>query len=136
LFGFQETRLRLWGTIVFGLWIPDPVFDATPAVRGAFMAVGIDFSTDSLPAPTGMALGNSFLTPSPICRIETNSELSFHRGLLFSGNLLRAPQPSRSVCAISAASTLLPITGVLSTKKSQRCRFRGIAELLARPGRF
>jgi hypothetical protein len=58
LFGFQETRLRLWGTIVFGLWIPDPVFDATPAVRGAFMAVGIDFSTDSLPAPTGMAFGN------------------------------------------------------------------------------
>ena len=48
----------LHGTVAWGLFIPDPVFDATPTIREAFTAVGIGFSTDALP-PAGMGFGSS-----------------------------------------------------------------------------
>lgn len=47
------------GAVIWGLFIPDPAYDATPTIREAFTAVGIGFSTDALP-PAGMGFGNSF----------------------------------------------------------------------------
>jgi hypothetical protein len=48
----------LHGTVAWGLFIPDPVVDGTVALRAAFTAAGIAFSTDALP-PAGMGFGSS-----------------------------------------------------------------------------
>jgi hypothetical protein len=48
----------LHGTVAWGLFIPDPVSDATTEMRDAFAAAGLGFSTEALP-PAGMGFGNS-----------------------------------------------------------------------------
>jgi hypothetical protein len=58
--GWQVAMLSatIHGSVVWGIFIPDPAYDATPTIREAFTAAGISFSTGALP-PAGMGFGNS-----------------------------------------------------------------------------